>query len=505
MAEVLLKRVSTAKVGDARRIFDFFTEEIDKAKKRQDEKLGMHVEEILELWEGMLIAQHAHDEALEDRISRLRSDCLAWTRQLVSLLAGISQHPDDADIPGSFLPSSSNGKANIEEEEEEDDEDDGEEDGSFDGENMMFVTPRRDTYAVHEDGDEPVTEFSSRKAKTSPRTEFSQRSSHRAVAFPGGSESALAECKRLCDELDKALSTDVLNVLSVPCNTISAGFTTKATVGLMLAGLYIDNMVVGGPAHNSQRLSKGDVLVRVDDVEVDCENLHDMLVGSDVPGSLVKISFLRPGSEEQHEVTLMRMATSTIADNVRMFEVFTALKDRSLRAGDRLGTTLLDEAIELWTGTLLSQGEHKNAVQDNVTSLHSTCREVLADLKLRLRRVLHGSPLDASATNGIENEFDECQLASFEASAANTGSFADWAQMGREAGGVGVPLSPAPASAGGRLTASKATLSDDLFMELLERDTLDDDVFVDLLQSEANDTLPIDTGHEHHDDHSAYT
>ncbi len=45
-------------------------------------------------------------------------------------------------------------------------------------------------------------------------------------------------------------------------NTIS-GFSTKTTVGMMLDGFTIDNMVLGGPAYNSQQLVKGDVITKV--------------------------------------------------------------------------------------------------------------------------------------------------------------------------------------------------------------------------------------------------
>ena len=85
LVDVRLKRASTAKLGATRRIFDFFTEEIDKAKKLHDEKFGTRVEEILELWEGMLVVQQEHDKALDQQIRRLRSDCLAWTQELVFL------------------------------------------------------------------------------------------------------------------------------------------------------------------------------------------------------------------------------------------------------------------------------------------------------------------------------------------------------------------------------------------------------------------------------------
>jgi hypothetical protein len=50
-------------------------------------------------------------------------------------------------------------------------------------------------------------------------------------------------CEFLCTLLEEAFCNDIL---SVPTESISAGFTTKSTVGIMLVGMVIDNMVVGG-------------------------------------------------------------------------------------------------------------------------------------------------------------------------------------------------------------------------------------------------------------------
>ena len=81
-----------------------------------------------------------------------------------------------------------------------------------------------------------------------------------------------------------------------------------------------------GPAYNCQRLSRGDVLLKVDDEPVDLHDFHDRLIGGDVPGSMVKLTVFTPTTNEEKEVMLTRMPTSVIADNVRMFELFTSLK-----------------------------------------------------------------------------------------------------------------------------------------------------------------------------------
>jgi hypothetical protein len=132
----------------------------------------------------------------------------------------------------------------------------------------------------------------------------------------------------------------------------------------MLNGLIIDNMVVGGPASNSGQLQQNDVITQIDGVPVSVENIHDALVGSDIPGTMVTITvkrgfkeapraadnplwFAKAGGQlpdnfkdkpqlqgqgaggssgTTHVVVLSRMATEAIADRRRMFELFTIMK-----------------------------------------------------------------------------------------------------------------------------------------------------------------------------------
>ena len=102
----------------------------------------------------------------------------------------------------------------------------------------------------------------------------------------------------------------------------------------MMNGAVIDNMVIGGPAYNSEQLDKGDVILEVDGRAVNPETLHEALLGADVPGTQFVIKVRKAGSGGMwgsdagtiKDVILTRMATETIADRRRMFELFTDLK-----------------------------------------------------------------------------------------------------------------------------------------------------------------------------------
>ena len=84
------------------------------------------------------------------------------------------------------------------------------------------------------------------------------------------------------------------------------------------------NLLTGAPASLSKQFQKGDRVVQVDGEKVDEHgtNLTKMLIGSDIPGSLVKVYFQR-GNAQRKDVTLKRACTTELADRRRMFQLFT--------------------------------------------------------------------------------------------------------------------------------------------------------------------------------------
>ena len=68
-----------------------------------------------------------------------------------------------------------------------------------------------------------------------------------------------------------------------------------AQIGIMLLGTMVDNLVVGGPAFNSRQLHHGDIIVKVDGTPVTQSNIHEMMVGNDIPGTPVLVTITRGG------------------------------------------------------------------------------------------------------------------------------------------------------------------------------------------------------------------
>eukprot|EP00961_Rhodomonas_salina_P032270 435208-Rhodomonas_salina.1 len=147
---------------------------------------------------------------------------------------------------------------------------------------------------------------------------------------------AHARAEALANELKLAAERDYLSVDTKTCTT---QYSSRATVGMMLTGTTIDNMVVGGPADTCKELKKGDVIITVDGNEVDEDNVVTFLRGSDIPGSFVQIEVAANGNawltrfslqmNKMKKLTLKRMATEAIADRRALFELFVELLNAS--------------------------------------------------------------------------------------------------------------------------------------------------------------------------------
>lgn len=108
--------------------------------------------------------------------------------------------------------------------------------------------------------------------------------------------------------------------------------------------LTVEDVVVGGPAFNSQQFGHGDQILAIDDFEVGPDAYHTQLVGDDVPGGAVKFT-LCSASGQIRQVILRRILTSSLIDRVRLFEIFTTVKDDAFARRDKRGIGRVDEAI----------------------------------------------------------------------------------------------------------------------------------------------------------------
>ena len=162
-------------------------------------------------------------------------------------------------------------------------------------------------------------------------------------------------CLGICGAILSKLQENVL--VPPPPPSSGADFSSRSTVGLLLNGTTIDQMVVGGPAFNSGQLHQHDTIIAIDGKPITAESIQAHLIGSDAPGSTVSLTVRRghkeaapkappnplwfaksegtlppslrdptPYAESSFVVVLTRMASEVIADRRRIAELFTILK-----------------------------------------------------------------------------------------------------------------------------------------------------------------------------------
>jgi hypothetical protein len=130
--------------------------------------------------------------------------------------------------------------------------------------------------------------------------------------------------------------------------------STKCTVGVMLNGLTISEVIVGGPAFNCRQLLVGDKILKVDGIAVDGltgEAIHAVLEGAHMPGSEILLTVYRQEEEVEETMLLRRMTCTEMEDNLKMFELFTTLESLASAhcAQGHEFSGCLEEVARLWT------------------------------------------------------------------------------------------------------------------------------------------------------------
>jgi hypothetical protein len=221
----------------------------------------------------------------------------------------------------------------------------------------------------------------------------------------------------------------------------------------MFVGLTIEDMVVGGPAFNSQELERGDTLLAVDGQVtalpsapcvlvrhpraswlfvraswlpwfgaftlykmtrripqvVSEATIAEAILGSDVPGTAVRLTVARGAHGKRRDVILTRMSTRSIADNVRMFELFTSLKTRAFQSQDVTALAHLDDCISLWTQMLIADADHDRAVVHNVLRFQRAAHAQIGEIKALLFRLAPeaADPPAAVDADGTDAKLDD--------------------------------------------------------------------------------------------------
>lgn len=112
-----------------------------------------------------------------------------------------------------------------------------------------------------------------------------------------------------------------------PCPHVSeirqSNLQNRTSVGLSMKGSTIAGLIVGGPSFLCGQLNVGDIIVQVDGTPVTTDNLHQLLLGDDQPGSSVTITAMKPMDAAQSAGTEMRSKniTSVVLERVRAEDI----------------------------------------------------------------------------------------------------------------------------------------------------------------------------------------
>ncbi len=98
----------------------------------------------------------------------------------------------------------------------------------------------------------------------------------------------------------KVNGTPIPQYLNGHLNSIFTKTLLSSQVGIIIHGTTIETTVMGGPAYNSKQIDPGDVILRVDGENATADNIKDLLVGEDLPGSSVTIAVAKGGPQVQN-------------------------------------------------------------------------------------------------------------------------------------------------------------------------------------------------------------
>lgn len=164
--------------------------------------------------------------------------------------------------------------------------------------------------------------------------------------------------------------------------TPSPMFRTAATVGLILIKCSIESVVVGGPGWLSRQIYKGDTIVKIDGEDADESSLQSQLIGTDTPGTGVTLQIKRQQDGELRTVSLKRMPSIIISERLKLFDLFTELKEQDHNAQV---TALADKCISAWTDMTSADTQRQENLYSSVMALQNDSSEWLQILDENLR------------------------------------------------------------------------------------------------------------------------
>jgi hypothetical protein len=173
-------------------------------------------------------------------------------------------------------------------------------------------------------------------------------------------------------------------------------YDQSTTVGIMFeevrinyeCSVVVDGVMFGGPAYRSKQISKGDIILAVDGMQLyTSDAILAALKGSEIPGTSVTLTIKNQGTNVVQDVIVQRQLTAEVADKRKMFDLFTSISSRATRNRDADTLKDIEQALELWTDMLVAEEEKDARCVARMEAMQGDCDAWLAELLKLLENV----------------------------------------------------------------------------------------------------------------------
>lgn len=80
--------MATGAVADKRKLFELFARTLERGKNAKDAEMMKYLEEAIKLWTQMMMEEHEQDVRCEVNVSKMQKSCDSWLAELLVILSG---------------------------------------------------------------------------------------------------------------------------------------------------------------------------------------------------------------------------------------------------------------------------------------------------------------------------------------------------------------------------------------------------------------------------------
>ena len=297
--KVVLQRMRTADIADKRKMFDIWTKIQDRARKHHDDDLHNSAQQGYILWEEMELEAISQDEMCEINVSSMQKDCVGWLTELHNLLCLGLDLPSNTSFASSSMSEGEIAalkQKNIELR------------NWIEASKTSQVAQEAQLADMRQSNDNLhqrlVNINSDLLTIQAQQKEEEETNSNNCLLEANESledklqenDAAIQRAIHLCQQTKEYVTADLLvghETFTRPhprANATTVGMSFEESTGM------VTGVMVGGPAFNSKKVHKGDVIVAVDGQDLTgCTGPYilTLLKGSDKPGSVVELTLKR--------------------------------------------------------------------------------------------------------------------------------------------------------------------------------------------------------------------